>query len=198
MDEYYCIALTIETHIRKIDLSSGFVDEDFKIRNNNLIHIKQMFPEELYSMTELHNSYVFSLNKSTPVKPLIDVIEAVYDVMDIYSGHRELQTVWTSLKKELAGVGLERMIEISHQYYRLLRRYHHFEWKSFNSSIHTETIYNVETTEYGIQIYLSDSPFTAELPAEISAYIERPLKAILKDLPYSDLLSVYILHTTMN
>lgn len=196
-DRYFVI-MNMETHIHKKDLALGFVDTDGEIRDEVLKKLDEYFPGSTYDRTETLDTIIYSIKKTLPAEPLMNLRNLVLIFLDIE------QDSYQKIKDEELNTHFKKSIiadivkESQHCHYLYTVLYNFFRWRSYEGSIpiHRDSCSyksSLAVTQYGIQIYLSASDFTSEFEGELSIMLN-PLRHILNRVsnPFNNILSIQI------
>jgi len=197
MDSYFYMIITLEVEVPKTGLDLGCLDKDGSIKKYSLEQLHKMFPSNLYDCTELLGSYVFSVKGNLKAKPFLDLRSKALSIMDVNFDLAE-EFEERDLKAELKGSTVSEMVRLSQpRYYDFNLIYNNFRWIEYNARIGLRLSRNHshrESTPFvgrGLQIYKSYDYFTTEDAGELTLLTD-PLQSLLKDMPYSQLLSVRI------
>lgn len=176
--------MNMETHIRKTDLALGVIDTDHSIRNSVMRELDDRFPNSIYEKTETLDSIIYSIKKSLPAKPFMDLRTLALIFLNIEQDFYQ-QKKDEELESALKNADVDVLVgESQHCFYLYNVFYDFFRWKSYNTSLpinideRTYTSY-LDVTQSGIQIYSSAPDFDAEFEGELGIMLN-PLKHILK------------------
>lgn len=196
MESNFYVVLTLEVEVKKPDMTLGSIDENYAIRKYVLKQLRSRFPARLYDMTELHGSYVFSIKKDLKAKPFLDLREKVLSLLDVKYDYYEKDDE-ENLKEELSNGTIADVIKASQPriyFFNLINSW--FKWREYEIKISARSgpgwyDHGLWITGKGIQIYKSSDTFTGEYYGEYSLLTD-PLRALLKKMKYSNLVSVMI------
>ena len=180
----YFVIMNMETHIRKTDLALGVIDTDHSIRNSVMRELDNRFPNSIYDKTETLDSIIYSIKKSLPAKPFMDLRKLALIFLNIEQDFYQ-QKKDDELESALKNADVDVLVgESQHCFYLYNVFYDCFRWKSYNTSLpiniddRTYTSY-LDVTQSGIQIYSSAPDFDAEFEGELGIMLN-PLKHFLK------------------
>ncbi len=191
--QQYSIILDLETRLLKRNLALGYVDSDLHISKYALQQLHQMFPSTLYDVTETLFSYVFSLKRDIPAKDILVLRNSVRLLMGLPEDDI------SDALKGLINSSLAELVAFAQKRYVLwfAPRYDTLRWRTYKASL---SVYRSPDCKYpdslevergGIQIYLSDDFFAGELYGALHL-LENPLRKILSDSMYKNIISVRI------
>lgn len=194
----YFVILNMETHIRKTDLALGVIDTDHSIRNSVMRELDDRFPNSIYDKMETLDSIIYSIKKSLPAKPFMDLRTMALIFLNIEQDFYQ-QKKDEELESALKNANVDVIVgESQHCFYLNNVFYDCFRWKSYNTSLPInidDRMYTsyLDVTQSGIQIYSSAPDFDAEIEGELGIMLN-PLKHILKSShnQFIDTLSIQI------
>lgn len=194
----YFVILNMEIHIHKKDLTLGYVDIDGKIRNEVLKKLEEFYPSSTYERTETLDTIIYSIKKSLPAKPLMDLRSLVLILLGIeQDSYQKMKDdeVNTILKDSIIA---DIVKESQHCHYLFTVLYDFFRWRSYPGAItirRNGCSYDspLNVTQYGIQIYSSEPDFQSEFEGTLSIMLN-PLRHIIDRVsnPFNKNLSIQI------
>lgn len=181
-EDRYFVIMNMETHIHKNDLALGSVDTDGKIRNEVLKKLDEYFPSSTYERTETLDTIIYSIKKSLPAKPFMELRNLVLILLDIE------QDFYQKMKDDELNTQYKDSViadivkESQHCHYLHTVIYNFFRWRSYEGAIPIKRDGWRESpltvTQYGIQIYVSAPDFKSEFEGPLSIMLN-PLLHIL-------------------
>lgn len=196
----FSIIAVMETEVSKKNMHLGFLDNDRLIQKEVFRQLNNRFPKDMYTRTELHDSYVFSVKGDLPAKPLLLLCKGVQS-LNRFTHYNGEESQWQDMTTTLDQATISQAISISqHNYFNLNLPFTKFWWQSFESWLHLDTSRNafldepLMVTKRGIQLYLSQDPYYMEMGGEfhvLSHAIRNTLRRTIgPENPFIDMLVV--------
>ena len=196
----FSIIAVMETEVSKMNMHLGYLDNDGLIQKEVFRQLNNRFPEDVYTRTELYDSYVFSVKGDLPAKPLLLLCKGVQS-LNTFTHYNGKESQWRDIAATLDKATISQAISISqHNYFYMNLPFTKFWWLSFESWLHLDTSRNaflnkpLMVTKRGIQLYLSPDPYYLEFGGEfriLSHAIRNTLcRTIGPENPFIDMLVV--------
>lgn len=179
------VFLRLEAVIDKNALSLDYLDFNGAIRKRVLGQLEVMFDPGLYDIYESLSSYTFSLKKDFPALPIMELRRRVYSLLSLSPNISKEQ----ELAKKMSNATIARAVDIAMsnpKYDYFLWRKRHQQLQLNNVSGGLRGVLDIEAR--GLQLYISHSPFDAEISGEL-LICTAALRKALGDITYSDCLS---------
>ncbi len=196
----FSIIAVMETEVSKENMHLGYLDNDGLIQKEVFRQLNNRFPKNIYTRTELHDSYVFSVKGDLPAKPLLLLAKGVQS-MNRFTYYNGEESQWQDITTTLDQATISQAIRISqHNYFNLNCPFTKFRWLSFESMLHLDASRNaflsepLMVTKRGIQLYMSQDPYYFEFGGEfyvLSHAVRNTLRRTIgPENPFIDMLVV--------